>query len=292
MSEQVQEQEPKKRNILKKILFFFLLSLLLFYLYIRFFEPNTILVKEQAIVDQMLPSSFDGIKIVQISDILYGSTINEKNLDKIIKKVNSLNPDIVLFTGDLLNDSFQINEHDQSVLKEKLSKIEAKLKKYAVLGDNDYINKSVYLDIMNSAGFKVLENENDLFYYKGNDPILFIGTSSLLEQEMDIEESIKRDESIESYYKIWINHEPAIINELTNKSIFPNLIFTGHTLNGLINIPFTGYLLKQDGILSYTNSYYENNNTKMYISSGLGTYKYSVRLFNYPSISLYRLYKE
>lgn len=286
-----EKQENKKGNTFKKILLIFLLLVVLFYLYIRFVEPNRLVVKEYAIVDNNLPYSFHGMKIVHFSDILYGTSMNEKNLEKVVEQINSLKPDVVLFTGDLFNSSIKLNEEAKNKLKEILKKIEATYKKYAVVGDNDYIDKNSFNDIMENAGFLILNNKNDFLYYGGNDPLLFIGTDSLLEKEYDITAANTSSEDITSVYKIWLSHEPIILDELQNENITPNLIFTGHTLHGLIKTPFGGTLLKQQGVNHYVEAVYQKENIKMYISSGLGTYKYNIRFLNPPSINLYRLYQ-
>ncbi len=291
MDEKNSTQEPEKRSLLKKVLFFFFIIILLFYFYIRFIEPNSIKIYEYAVIDEQLPDSFDGIKIIHFSDVLYGSTINTKNLQQVIKKINDLKPDIVIFTGDLFNSSIKLNDMAIESIKEELKQIQVTLKKYAVIGNSDYTDKETYLEIMNDAGFLVLENTFDLLYYGGNDPLMFVGTSSSLEQEQDINASITSEEETQDYYKIWLNHEPIIMDELANTENKPNLIFSGHTLGGLIKMPFIGYLLKQNGISTYTDSYYAYDNMKMYISKGLGTYKYNVRFKNMPSINLYRFYK-
>lgn len=291
--ENVEEEKKvqQKGSFFKKILLVFLLIVVLFYLYIRYVEPNRLVVKEYAIVDNNLPYSFHGMKIVHFSDVLYGTTMNEKNLEKVVEQINTLKPDVVLFTGDLFNSSIKLNENAKDKLKDILKNIEATYKKYAVVGDNDYIDKNSFNEIMESAGFFLLNNKNDFLYYKGNDPLLFIGTNSLLEKEYDMETAYTSSEDITSVYKIWLSHEPIILDELQNENKHANLIFTGHTLNGLIKTPFGGTLLRQQGVNHYTDDIYKEENVGMYISSGLGTYKYNVRLFNPPSINLYRLYQ-
>lgn len=285
------EIAPKKGSFFKKIVIVLLLLLIVFYLYIRFGEPNRLVTHEYAIVDNNLPYSFHGLKIVHFSDILYGSTINEKNLNKVVEKINEWKPDVLIYTGDLLNNTVKLNDTDKSTIKEILAKTTATYKKYAVIGDNDYVDKNAYIEIMESSGFMVLNNKNDLLYYGGNEPLVFMGTNSLLEQEYDVTMANTSIEDISNAYKIWIGHEPVIIEELFRSEIKPNLIFTGHTLKGLIKFPFGGYLLNQQGVNSYMEDSYEIDSTKMYISSGLGTYKYPIRFNNPPSINLYRLYQ-
>lgn len=292
MNEEVKNESSKTKKILKSFLFILLLIGILFYLYIGHIEPNIIKINEQAIINTELPSEFNGFKIVHFSDIHYGSTINDKGIETIAKKINELNPDIVVYTGDLLDDSINLSEDNIKNIKSNLKKVKATIKKYAVIGDSDYINKDMYLEIMNEAGFTVLENENDLVYYKGNTPLMFIGTSSILEGENDIDKAVTTENNDIEYFKIWLNHEPAIFDTIIDKDLRPNILLTGHTLGGLINIPFYGYILDQDGISKYTKNYYHKKKISMYTSTGLGTYKYNVRFMNTPSINFYRLYNK
>lgn len=289
---ETEEQEKKgKKHIFRNTILIIFFLCLLFYLYIHFVEPNMLIVKEQAIVDNNLPYSFHGTKIIQFSDILYGTNIEKKNLKKVVEKINHLKPDIVIFTGDLLNSTIKLNEKNKNDLKEILGSIHATFKKYAVMGDNDFSDSNTYFEIMESAEFMILNNKNDFLYYKGNDPIMFIGTSSLLEKEQNIELAMTTTEDTNSIYKIWIHHEPTILAEFTKKDIYPNLIFTGHTLNGLVTLPLYGSILKQEGVKEYTKNYYQIEDSQMYISGGLGTYKVQARFLNFPSINLYRLYQ-
>ncbi len=288
--QETQELQTKKRNTLKKGLLLFLFLLVLFYLYIRNIEPNLLMVHEYPVIDNTLPASFDGTKIVHFSDILYGSTIHEKNISKIVTKINELKADIVVFTGDLLNSSINVKEESYSILKEQLRKIEAKYRKYAVLGDNDFQNENAVKEILEDANFTILNNQNELLYFNGNDPLVFIGTPSSRNGNIDLTSALTNEENIENYYKIWLAHEPTILDRLHENNKKTNLILSGHTLKGLVTFPFGGYLLHQEETNNYTNDYYEKEESKMYISNGLGTYKYNVRFLNPPSINLYRLY--
>ena len=83
-------------------------------------------------------------------------------------------------------------------------------------------------------------------------------------------------------------HEPDKVVDLQNKY---DLILAGHSLNGQINIPLIKQLLLQKGSKKYYKNHYLINNTDMYISSGIGTTKFKYRLFNKPSVNLYRLTK-
>ncbi len=284
--------QSKIKKVLKTVLLFFLLLIIFFFVYIFWIEPKILVVKEEAIVDKKLPVEFNGFKIVHFSDIHYGKTINDKELKRIVKKINELKPDVIVYTGDLFDDSINYTDQNFDSIQNILSDLQASIHKYAVCGNSDYINKDKYIEIMQHASFTVLDNSNELIYYKGNTPIQFIGTSSILEQECDITKAIQTNENDTEYFKIWLSHEPVLFDTLLENNIRPNIIFAGHTLNGLINIPFYGYLLNQEGINKYQKHYYHKKQISMYITNGLGTYKYPIRFLNPPSISLYRLYNE
>lgn len=291
MDEELQDlPKPKKKWKIFLILGLFLIGA--FIIYIHIIEPKLFITHEEAIVDSELPIEFNGFKIVQFSDIHYGSTINDKELKKIVSMINELKPDVIVYTGDLLDDSINMKEENYEQIATILSDLKATLKKYAVIGNSDYINKDKYIEIMEKAQFKVLQNENDLLYYKGNMPIQFIGTSSSLEQEMDIEKATQIDNNDLTFFKVWLHHEPIIFDTLLETELRPNVILTGHTLSGLVQIPFYGSLLNQDGVDKYTDNYYHRKKMSMYISNGLGTYKYPIRFLNFPSITLYRLYNQ
>ena len=70
-----------------------------------------------------------------------------------------------------------------------------------------------------------------------------------------------------------------------------DVIFAGHSLGGQLRLPFWGATLKKDGASVYTNDYYNENNTRLYVSFGIGTNPPHIRTFNKPSINVYRLKK-
>lgn len=268
------KKENKHTGI--KILFSFLIIITCFYLYGRFINPYSLKVKEVAIIDKNLNSDYNGLKIVQFSDLHYGRTTNEDTLKKIVKEINKLNPDIVLFTGDLFNSN-NINNKDEEKIIKYLSQIEAKVFKFACLGDYDLKNENRIKGILENSNFIILDNTSRLVYYESNTPINFIG----LTNDDKINELYNNE-----YFNITIMHEPDLIKSIDNTSI----AFAGHSLGGQFRIPFIGGLRKKDGAETYIESYHQVKNTKLYISNGLGTEDISLRFFNSPSITLYRLY--
>lgn len=257
-------------------------------LYSRYVATKGLQIIEDSVVDKDLPTSFNGFKIVQFADIHYGKTTNLEDVKNVVNNINKLNPDIVIFTGDLFDKNIKVNEKEITKLKDEFAKIDASINKYAVKGDNDYKQITDFETIFKYANFTILDNSNEMIYYKDTTPIKIVGTTSLLKSKIDYVSAFNTFGDENKYFTILISHEPNIIEHVKDYDI--NLLFAANSLGGLINIPFVGGVIKFDGSNNYTKGYYKVNNTQMYVNSGIGTQKYNFRLFNRPSINLYRLY--
>jgi len=91
-------------------------------------------------------------------------------------------------------------------------------------------------------------------------------------------------------YKIILTHEPDYTDTILSKYDI-NLILSGHSHNGQINIPYLKKLFLPYGSKKYYDNYYKINNTDLFISSGIGESRINMRLFNRPSINFYRINK-
>lgn len=288
-----EQKKENVKNIIKKIIkvtLFITISTALFFLYTTYISTVKITTREYRIINKKIPNSFNGTKIVHFSDLHYGTTMIEDNLLDIKRKINNLKPDIIVFTGDLINHDYKMKTKDTEILTQKLKELNASLGKYAILGDED--NDEI-VSIYNQADFIVLRNESDLIYKSDNNPIILIGLSSLINNEQDIEKgySYFNEETHNSdIYTITLVHEPDSTDDIIN-SYKTDLLLSGHSHNGNIRIPFIKYTpIRKNGYKKYYQDYYKINNTKLYITSGLGTNNASgIRLFCRPSINLYRL---
>ena len=245
-----------------------ILGLVLFFVYIRYGATSGLKVHEYKVTDSLVPSNFHGFKIVQFSDIHYGNTVDLDYLEKIIDGINDLKPDVVFFTGDLLDK--EINYDERSQIISVLSGISAKVGKYAISGDSDY-DLSLFNDIITASGFVDLDGTSDYIYYNGSDAI-FVSNS---------------DEAVlDGVYSIYLVHKPDDVLVLNNSF---DLVLAGHSLNGQINLPFLKNLFLPDGARTYYDGHYVVNNMDLYVSGGIGTTNLKVRFLNRPSVNLYRL---
>ena len=277
----------------KKVLFIILIiiiiiSSLLFYS--RYIATSGLKVKEYKIVNANIPNSFYGAKIVHLSDIHYGRTINKKELTKIVNEINLLKPDIVILTGDILDKDRNLDTNQKEELISILTKINVTIDKYAISGNHD---NDTFDEIVTSSGFINLNNSYDSIYYNGDEPIFIAGISSNYESTINIKDKfIKTEEYLNPLeekpkYKILILHEPDYIDDIDYSNF--DLILAGHSHNGQVRIPFIGATILPKGAKKYYDESYQLNNTSLYVSSGLGTSKINFRFLNKPSFNLYRL---
>ena len=285
INEQLKENKKTKSKKIIKILFFIIFILIIILLYSRFIGTKGLKVKEYKIVNENFTDNFYGLKIVHITDLHYGNTTNNSDLKKIVDKVNLIKPDIIVFTGDLLDK--ELNNEELEEFKSTLNNMKSNIKKYAVNGNHD----ENFSEILKETGFTDLNNNYDSLYNSNNSVILFSGINT----NDDINDAIKNINNFLSdeqdtnniIYKIMLMHEPDKILDFDYNNY--DLILAGHSHNGQITIPFIGSLYKPNGSKKYYKDYYELEGTKLYISGGIGTSTLKLRLFNKPSINLYRL---
>lgn len=273
------------------ITFIILLSIFGILLYSRYVATSGLITKEYVITTD-IADSYDGFKIVHFSDLHYGRIITDQELKIISKEINLINPDIVVFTGDLIDDSIDIDNFNDEKLISFLSSIKAKYGKYAVRGNHDYV---VYADkiknLFADADFTYLENSYDILYNESNDKIFIGGLDTSFYDKDDLDKTLAyQDENIS--YKIMLTHEPDISDEIVSKDNTINLILAGHSHNGQIRLPFIGALTTPEKAKKYYDNYYKVQNTDLYVSSGIGVSKVDFRLFNRPSINFYRINKK
>lgn len=270
-----EEKQAANKKSKKKYIFIFLFLIILLFGYSRFICPNIIEVKEYKIENSLLDENFNGFKIVHISDIHYGTNINEKKLKDIVKRINDLKPDIVIFTGDLIDKDISINENSINVIKDALKDISTTHYKYAISGNED---NEIYYDILDDADFILLDNKEELLFNNSQTPIVIAGFT---ENNYDILDN----EDYNDLFKIALVHKPDDAANITNA----NLILSGHSLGGIINI--VNPLFRFKGATKYYKEHYSFDERDLFISYGLGTNKLNIRFNNNPSINLYRLYK-
>jgi len=230
-----------------------------------------------------LPEVYDGLKILHISDIHLGGLMKSEYLMKqVLTESDKINSDIILFTGDLVNNF----SSELEGWKEIFLKITDKRPSYAILGNHDYGNYSNWKSesekvenfnqIVKSNkdfGFQLLNNKN-VKLKSGKDSIYIIGVENWghppFPQYANLEQAMNGVPA--EAFKIFMTHDPSHWDEVIKKRGDVQLTLSGHTHGmqwGIVKAGITfslSYFVRHNwgGLYKYENSY-------LYVNTGLGT---------------------
>ena len=246
---------------MKKIIIIFLIFITSLLLYMYFIGNNFLNIKEYEF--KAINKNFKDLKIVQFSDINYPFVTDMNKIRNVVEKINYLNPDIVIFNGNLLNK--KINDKQKESLINELKKIKAKYSKLYVYGDKD---NNISASILNKANFKELTYE-EIFDINNNKLIL------------------SNKEHLNNYTDILVSHSPDEYIKFKNINNI-KLVLSGRSLGGLIRLPYLPCLIKFKGAKTYCKDLEKEKDTNILVSSGIGNNKIPFRFFNHPSINLIR----
>lgn len=250
-----------------------------------------------------LPKAFNGMRIVQISDLHLGSF--KENFDPIreaVQMVNDLNPDYIFFTGDLVNES---PDEAQSWVP-VISELKAKYAKYAILGNHDYgwgrlteeekdQNSAGVAEVTERMGFKMLLNQHDIIE-KDGDKIGLVGVENWGYSENgwfptrgDYQKSVEGMEDVP--FKILLSHDPTHWSHHIMGKEQVDLTLSGHTHGGQLGITIPGLLEISAGKLFYDRyaGLYKEGNQHLYINRGMGFLIFPGRVGMPPEITLHVL---
>ncbi|HMB99092.1 MAG TPA: metallophosphoesterase [Balneolaceae bacterium] len=191
-------------------------------------------------VQKHLAEDFEPLKIVHISDLHADRFTTPFKTTRYIEKVNSLKPDLVLFTGDLITAG---DDHIEEGA-DAIGNIDATYGTYAVMGDHDYWQgEQVITDALTQRGVTVLRNQTERFTHK-NKQIGLTGITELYSKKLipsELQELFEPDDNDD--YKIVFSHQATTrIIDLAEEHNF-QLVLGGHTHGGQIRIPVFFYPL-------------------------------------------------
>lgn len=228
-----------------------------------------------------LPESFDGFKIVQLSD-LHGAEFGEDGME-LVDKVGSLEPDMIALTGDFVTD-----EGDLAAVEKLAARLVKLCPVYFVSGNHEFGSGLAVKvrNILERAGVKYLSNEY-LTINRGEDGILLGGVEDPLayaDMLSPDELAQKMNDAAPDAFKILLGHRNYWMTEYPELPV--DLIFCGHAHGGLIRIPGVGGLIGTDRRLfpDFDAGEYNNGRYTLIVSRGLGNSVPIPRIFNRPEI--------
>jgi predicted MPP superfamily phosphohydrolase len=251
-------------------------------------QNNGIVITNYKYSNKKLPKGFDNFTIIQISDLH-----NKDFHGKLSEKVKTINPDMIVITGDLIDRRNTKIDTAARFIEE----IAQTAPLYYVSGNHEQLSEvfgelKETLDKLNvkiiDNSFVVLNRDGDKIGLMGiADPAVHQSESSYLWDDS----SVYVRNSIEDLYKntdtefnILLAHRPELYYVYEEMEV--DLVFSGHAHGGQVRIPFVGGLVapNQGFFPKYTEGMYTNGITSMIVSRGLGNSIIPLRIFNRPEL--------
>jgi predicted MPP superfamily phosphohydrolase len=237
-----------------------------------------------------LPSPFHGYRIVQLSDIHLVEYTEPFFLEHIIRKVNSLAPDLVLLTGDFITNgslSFIASRHAAHRCAEIVSTLTAPLR-YAVLGNHDVAyDAPLVIQALSSRGTPVLVNQY-VAIQKNGDRLWLCGVDDPGTSSPDLNRAIP---AAPDAPVILMAHEPDYADNVIAhpRGRLVDLMLSGHSHGGQIRFPFVRPLILPPMGEKYPEGPYRFNQMQLYVNRGIGTVGLPFRLNCPPEVTVLTL---
>ena len=268
----------KLLKLIFKTAFLLIIIASLIFGYARLIEPYRLECRKISLSEKET-AAICPFTIVLFGDTQFGFDYDCSHFEEVISMINSQEPDLIIFTGDLIDD---LNTYtgDISEISSMLTRLSANFGKFAVYGNHDYAlsGEAVYRKIMENGGFTVLENESfflpelNVAVHGIDDCLIGFGDPSFLQY------------ASEDCFNLVLCHEPDIFNELSDYSI--SLMLSGHTHGGQVRIPFyTDSFLPTYGKI-YVSGLYESAGSFLYVTKGIGTTKLPLRFRAVPEVTV------
>ncbi|WP_042145130.1 metallophosphoesterase [Paucisalibacillus sp. EB02] len=258
------------------------------YYYARNVEPGLLTIKTESIVSKKIPASFNDFKIVQFSDTHIGFQYTLEQFQDLINQINGLNPDIIVFTGDLVDEP---NKYDWSPkLTQLLNNLYAKKGKYWIYGNHDHggYGTEIVQEVMEKAHFNLLKNSHQVIEIDV-DRIILAGIDDVILGSPNLPKALQHTSP--DLFTILLSHEPDFAD--ITKQHHVDVQLSGHSHGGQVRLPFLGHLYTPIYAEKYVEGKYtfETSNLNLFVSRGIGTTRLPYRFFCKPEITVFTLKK-
>lgn len=271
----------KRRRVIILTILIFTPCLCVLYGY---FEARNIILKKITFSHKDIPESFDGKKIIFVSDIHCDQYFGPEKVATLVERINKQNPDIIIIGGD--------NVRKDSIYSTPFFKEIANLKSrhgvYTVLGNHDHWEgRELIQKGFKSCGFYTCDNQA-YWVKEGNDSIRIGGVGDFWEDEQLLENTI--DKVKESDFCILLSHNPDYMENLNSKLV--DLVLSGHTHAGQITflglwapiMPASMHPKYLQTGQKYRYGWKQKETIRMYVTSGIGMGGFPFRFFASPEI--------
>lgn len=236
-----------------------------------------------------LPEVFRGLRIVQVSDLHYANFTEPFFIRRVVREVNRLKPDVLVYTGDYISiGHWPDSEIDGFAYKcaEILSEAECPIR-YSVLGNHDYaVNRWVVTDALVTHNLPVLTNKSTPLEREGK-RLWLAGTGDALSNDVDLDKAVPRASRVDGEPVILLSHEPDILETVARTNV--DLMLAGHTHGGQVRLPFLPPMFLPQYGVKYVEGLFRMGQTQLYVNRGIGTVNLPFRLNCPPEITVITL---
>lgn len=256
------------------------------YFYAKELEPRMIKFQHELIQSKKIPPSFDNFKIAQFSDTHIGFHYTVDQLSELIEKINANHPDVIVFTGDLVDNP---NEFDAyTSIQEKLKRLDAPYGKFWIYGNHDHggYGTEIIKKVMKESDFHLLQNSHTVIE-KEADRFILAGIDDVMLGKPDL--TVALNQVNHELFTILLAHEPDYADIASKYPIDVQL--SGHSHGGQVRLPWIGDLYTPDYAEKYVKGKYMLNKDTftLYVNSGIGTTRLPYRFLCKPEIHIFTL---
>ena len=248
-------------------------------------EPRHVVVERKTIAINDLPDAFDGFRICQITDVHHGPFTGLGFIKKVVEKVNSLNPGLVVLTGDYVDHSSKYIVPAVSAL----CRLKSSNGVLAVLGNHDHwMDANLTQEVFNRYNVPVITNSHKLIEIKDK-AICVAGVGDLMEDSQDLKAAFYGVPA--DIPRILLSHNPDYAESMP-ASERVDLVLAGHTHGGQVRMPFSiaPITMSMYG-QKYAGGLVRSASGQVYVSRGIGVVGLPVRFNCPPEITIITLTK-
>ncbi len=273
--------DKRKPNILK-ITLIFALVITLAVIGLFYDSGHRLVTREVVIESETLPESFDGFRIVELTD-LHGAEFGENNA-KLVEQVRSCEPDLIALTGDFVENAAQLQV--TLTLARSLTEIAPV---YYVTGNHEWASglAEELMASLESKGVCCMRNQYEILERDGAS-LLLVGVedpNSYADLELPDQVVARAQAEHPNLWTLLLAHRNYWVEQYPSLPV--DLILCGHSHGGVVRLPFIGGLMNEDRSLfpEYDAGIYDGERFRMFVSVGLGQTRYFPRLLNNPEIA-------
>jgi predicted MPP superfamily phosphohydrolase len=251
--------------------------------YSFFGERHWIELRSQTVRLTRLPQAFRGIRLVQFSDVHLGHFYGAEELRQAAELIHAQSPDVLCFTGDLVDRDGETLADAVSVLR----KLNAPSGKFAVLGNHDYrAGAEAVRRALEEAGFTLLDNRH-VPLRRGGDVLYLAGVDDVLFGQADLSAALHGIP--ENGCTVLLAHEPDFADQAARFAV--DLQLSGHSHGGQVRVPLVGHVLTPRMGQKYVDGLHQVEQSRMqvYTNRGLGTTILPFRMYCRPELTVLTL---